>query len=249
MLESDSYAGSELEIFKHATNWKTYWASQIEPYLYGSVLEVGAGLGSNTLNLYTRSQHWTALEPDPYLSNIISKRVHDLQLENIVVRTGYLSSLPPESKYDAILYIDVLEHISSDSSELLAAFHHLSPGGYLIVLSPAHQFLYSPFDASIGHFRRYSRNSLNRLRPADSILVRSHYLDSIGLFASLANKILLRSPTPNLSQIKFWDLILIPISRLIDPLIRFNIGKTVLCVWTKPYSPGHSSPSSFSLTS
>ena len=31
---------------------------------------------------------------------------------------------------------------------------HLKPGGALIVLSPAHPFLYTPFDAAIGHYRQ-----------------------------------------------------------------------------------------------
>jgi 2-polyprenyl-3-methyl-5-hydroxy-6-metoxy-1,4-benzoquinol methylase len=44
--------------------------------------------------------------------------------------------------------IDVLEHIEDDKSELARAVSHLRPGGRLVVLSPANQWLFSEFDRS-----------------------------------------------------------------------------------------------------
>ena len=52
------------------------------------------------------------------------------------------------------------------------------------MLSPAHQRLFSPFDAAIGHFRRYSRSMLRGISPPDLRLERLRYLDSVGLTAS-----------------------------------------------------------------
>jgi hypothetical protein len=43
-----SYVGSELELFAAVGNWKTYWSRQIRPFITGDVIEVGAGIGSNT---------------------------------------------------------------------------------------------------------------------------------------------------------------------------------------------------------
>ena len=45
------YAGSELELFEKARNWKAYWRAQIAEFVRGEVLEVGAGIGANTLTL------------------------------------------------------------------------------------------------------------------------------------------------------------------------------------------------------
>ncbi len=39
------YEGTELEVFEHARNWKSYFHSQLRPYIHGRVLEVGSGLG------------------------------------------------------------------------------------------------------------------------------------------------------------------------------------------------------------
>lgn len=46
--------------------------------------------------------------------------------------------------FDTIIYIDVLEHIEDDREELNRAASHLRPGGHLIILSPAHQKLFTP---------------------------------------------------------------------------------------------------------
>ena len=43
------YCGSELELFAAARNWKGYWSQQVKPFLRGDILEVGAGIGSNTI--------------------------------------------------------------------------------------------------------------------------------------------------------------------------------------------------------
>ena len=60
-----------------------------------------------------------------------------------------------------------LEHIEDDREGLKLAAAHLRPGGRTIVLSPAHQWLFTPFDAAIGHFRRYNRSMLRSISPPE----------------------------------------------------------------------------------
>jgi hypothetical protein len=54
-----------------------------------------------------------------------------------------------ECKFDAMLYIDVPEHIENDIVELENASRHPNDNGHLIALSPAHEFLFSEFDKAI----------------------------------------------------------------------------------------------------
>jgi hypothetical protein len=101
------------------------------------------------------------------------------------------------------------------------------------VLSPAHQFLFSKFDESIGHYRRYTKSSLRRLLPANCFQDALFYLDSVGMFASLANRLMLRQSLPTVAQIKTWDSYIIPISRGLDPLLGHTLGKTIVSVFTR----------------
>jgi len=230
-----AYPGAELELFQHAVNWKRYYAGEIRQYINGDVLEVGAGIGATSRFLCdVRHSSWTCLEPDPALAR---RLLDDLATTRLpapaVVREGTIRMLPPEASFDTILYIDVLEHIDDDRGELRESAQRLRRGGYLIVLAPAHMWLFSPFDRAIGHFRRYTRRSLVEAGPAGLALVRAFYLDTVGMLASLGNRLVLRAAHPNARQIRFWDSRLVPASRVVDRLTGRRAGKTVVAVWTK----------------
>jgi SAM-dependent methyltransferase len=224
------YAGSELALFEKARNWKAYFRGVMAPYIHGDVLEAGAGIGANTIAFSGLSfRRWTCLEPDRQLLDQLSAALPGGR--NYEVTTGTLEDLPAARKFDAILYIDVLEHIEDDRAEMKRAASHLNAGGALIVLAPAHPWLYTPFDQAIGHFRRYTRASLAAVSPPGANLERVFYLDSAGMLASLGNRLLLKSRMPTEAQIRTWDSLLVPISRLLDPLLFRRVGKSVVGVW------------------
>jgi SAM-dependent methyltransferase len=139
--------------------------------------------------------------------------------------------LAADAQYDAILYIDVLEHVKDDSEELSMIVNHLAPGGFLAILAPAHQFLFSGFDKAIGHCRRYSLKSLQQAVPCYLSRIELCYLDSFGVIASIANKTLLRQSMPTERQIAFWDRHLIRLSMLFDRVIHYRIGKSIIGIW------------------
>jgi len=230
-----AYPGQELAIFAHAKNWKAYWSSFLLPYLRQSVLEIGAGLGTNTVLLNpAQSQRWVCLEPDGHLLKELQRILQQFPSGCHEAFEGTLEQLPSAELFDTILYIDVLEHIEEDAAELKRAADHLKRGGRLVVLSPAHQWLFSKFDASIGHYRRYTRTTLLAIAPPNLRLERASCLDAFGLFLSLANRLLLRQDLPTVRQIQFWDRFVVPVSRLIDPVLFHRAGKSILVIWQKP---------------
>jgi SAM-dependent methyltransferase len=229
------YAGSELNLFAAVWNWKAYWSRQIQPFLTGDILEVGAGIGSNTLFLDPGGVgRWVCLEPDPELNRQLVKNFGETKPRRTYEAVcGTLASLAGQ-QFDTIIYIDVLEHIDDDREELNQAASRLRSGGHLIVLSPAHQRLFSRFDAAIGHFRRYNRSMLRTITPASLRLERMRYLDCAGLILSAANVLLLRQSMPTKAQLRFWDHWIVPVSRVIDKLLLYSVGKTIVAVWRKP---------------
>jgi len=234
MGEAFSYQGTELDLFAQAVNWKRYFGKHLSPHISGRVLEVGAGIGGTTRLLLDGSQEsWTCLEPDASMAEHLQGTFSHARegMPTVTVRSGTVGDLRPEDEFDTILYVDVLEHIEDDAGELAAAGKHLRSGGKIVVLSPAHEFLFSPFDKAVGHYRRYSRKSLCSAAPPSLALQRAIYLDSVGLLMSLANRALLKSKMPSASQIRFWDRVIVPLSRLLDPLVGHGIGKSVVAVW------------------
>lgn len=224
-----AYPGQELEVFAHARSWKSYWQASIRRWVRGDVLEVGAGLGANSPGLQNPDvRTWSCIEPDAKMAERLTEQASFLP--HCSVRTGTIADCAG-TYYDTILYIDVLEHIEADRAELAAAAQLLRAGGHLIVLSPAHQFLYSEFDASIGHYRRYNKASLRSCGPPGCELSAMFYLDAVGMLTSLTNRLLLNQNTPTVGQIRIWDGLLIPVSRIVDPLFRHRLGKTIVAVW------------------
>jgi hypothetical protein len=234
-LRGYAYPGGELALFAHAENWKAYFCQVLRPYIGGRVAEIGAGIGSTTEVLCTSAHDvWYALEPDRELFAELTTRARDGRLAPTVQPVnGTVSALAGIEPVDTMLYIDVLEHIEDDGAELQRAASSLKPNGNLIVLSPAYQALYSPFDAAIGHHRRYTLKSLRLLTPPELELRSGHYLDSIGVCTSIANRLLLRQSQPTRSQVLFWDRYIVPCSRMFDRATAFRFGKSVVAVWRR----------------
>jgi SAM-dependent methyltransferase len=229
------YVGDELELFSGAVNWKAWFADQMAIYISGRVLEAGAGIGSNTRALFNdRVTRWLLLEPDKTQTAAIREKLDRGELpDRCDAREGTTADLADDEMFDTILYIDVLEHIRADRDEMARASRHLAIGGHLIVLSPAHQFLFSPFDQAIGHERRYNRRTIVALSPVGCRVVSVKMLDSAGFFLSLGNRLLMRSAMPTPGQIRLWDKFFVPVSRWLDPLTGFRFGKSIVIIWNK----------------
>lgn len=229
------YAGKELDLFSEALNWKRYFKRKLDPYVIGDVLEVGAGTGGTTRVLcpFHRGR-WTCLEPDADLAAQLESQAQTFGCD-VEILAGTIRELPAHRAYDCILYIDVLEHIEQDVEELEHASAHLNLNGYLVVLAPAHQWIFTEFDAAIGHFRRYDKTALKGVAPKGLDAVTLFYLDSAGLLASTANLLLLHRSIPTKRQIMFWDKFLVPVSEILDPLFGLRLGKTCVGVWRKHY--------------
>ncbi|MDO8971944.1 MAG: class I SAM-dependent methyltransferase [Saprospiraceae bacterium] len=240
-MSGNKYIGKELEIFSHAKNWKSYYGSLIKPYFGERLLEVGAGLGTTTSSLYdSRVRDWFCLEPDESFISLLRGKIHSGELPPACkAKPGTINDLEVDDVYDTIIYIDVMEHIQDDHAESHAAARHLKPGGRLIVLAPAHPWMFTPFDQAIGHFRRYSKISLEKIKPVSCEQEKLVYLDSLGMLLSCANKILLKQSLPTIKQILFWDRWIVPFSKILDRGLMYRMGRSMVTVWRKRDDPSH----------
>ncbi len=228
------YRGEELGLFAKANNWKEYWMSHLGDVLRGEILEVGAGLGSNLpLLLRAPENRVVCLEPDPGLYQILQEKSKAAWGDRVQARNILLADLGARDRFDVVIYADVLEHIPDDEAEIARAISHLRPGGRLIILAPAHQWLFSPFDTAVGHERRYDAGQLARKVSSRLAQEKLLYLDAAGLGASAWNAFIGRLPQISRRQLRFWDSVLIPISRVLDPLLGFRFGKSILGVWKR----------------
>jgi hypothetical protein len=61
-------------------------------------------------------------------------------------------------------------------------------------------------------------------------LERLRYFYAVGIAASLFNRLILSSASPNARQIQTWDRLLVPRSRGVDPLRGRRVSKSIPAV-------------------
>lgn len=224
-----NYPGKELENFESANVWRKYIYFCVKKYLKKNILEVGAGIGSFTLTYLQQNKKITLTETDTNNFNIIKERFKD---RNISIYSSLTKDL--NEVYETIMYMNVLEHIEEDKKEIEFAISKLQKNGYLIILVPAHNKLYSKFDKAIGHYRRYEIDFFHNLKLTNVHIEKLCYLDCAGYFLYYINKIFFKEETyPSKYKIFIWDKIFTPFTILLDKLTGYKFGKNILCVIKK----------------
>ncbi|MGO9480482.1 MAG: class I SAM-dependent methyltransferase [Candidatus Kryptoniota bacterium] len=177
-----------------AKNYHKWILAEFFPCLGSSVAEVGAGIGDfSALILETTISSLTAFEPSqnmyPLLQEALSKDKRATAINNFLGRAKL------EQHFDSILYVNVLEHVEDDSSELANAHNALNPKGHLLIFVPALPWLYGEIDRQVGHFRRYMKNDLVELAHSSGCsVVKAQYFDVAGILPWYINFVLLKNP-------------------------------------------------------
>lgn len=82
-------------------------------------------------------------------------------LPHLVLGDGEALPLAAES-VDAVLGLDIFEHILRDDLAFAESFRSLKPGGSLVLSVPAFQSLWGPHDVALMHHRRYRASHIRR---------------------------------------------------------------------------------------
>jgi SAM-dependent methyltransferase len=225
-----NYPGLELENFDKAVIWRKYIYFFIKKYINNKdILEVGAGIGSFTRNYEKNAKDVTLTELDNSYFNLLSKQFSNKKIKVVKSLINEING-----SFDTILYLNVLEHIEKDVQEINSALEKVKSNGYLIILVPAHNKLYSKFDEAVGHFKRYEMNFFDKLEPKNAKIENLCYLDSIGYFLYFLNKIFFKEETyPSKFKIFLWDKFFTPVSIIFDKLLNYKFGKNIICIIKK----------------
>jgi SAM-dependent methyltransferase len=143
-----------------------------------SLLDIGCGVGYFLSKAKKRGMKVMGVEPDESLTNL--GKIHFRGLDVINGDLKKVSEL--DRKFSNVTAIDVLEHIEDDEAVLGLINSKLDRNGRLIVLVPAHKFLYGERDHKLGHIRRYSKVELiSKLKRNSFSVVTIRYWNAIGV--------------------------------------------------------------------
>jgi SAM-dependent methyltransferase len=153
------------------------------------LLEIGCGTG-NVLGSLGRFGESVGVELDAELREVG-------RAAGLDIRPGSLPDDIPiaDGWADAVLLLDVIEHLDDDLASLRAAARFVRPGGLVVVTVPAYAWLWSAHDVALGHRRRYTMGGLHRVMETAGFHVkRLSYFNSV-LFPAIAGVRLLKRLT------------------------------------------------------
>ena len=142
--------------------------------------------------------------------------------------------LTDEERPVSVIYVNVLEHVEDDESELRLVSDVLAPGGRAFVFVPAFQWLYGGFDRQVGHRRRYTRRELEeKCGRAGLRVLRSAYFDAGGVLPWWLKYRVLRSEEMEPGAVRFYDRFCVPLLRRVEAVVPPPVGKNILLVAEK----------------
>ncbi len=144
------------------------------------VLDIGAGSGSQLVFLAERS-------PDNSLFYANELQFDDPARESLLARgmvilEGPIEEIDIQVRFDAIVCVQVLEHVVNPRDVLRWIANHLAPGGILFIetpdLSAPTRYLFKGHWGALAfprHFHLFSRKALADLAIDNGLVIDSHY--------------------------------------------------------------------------
>jgi SAM-dependent methyltransferase len=230
-------AGLSLEIQSRLSEVDRYneWIfDQFRPYVGRRVLDVGCAIGNITQYLLDR-EFVCGIDVVEEFTIEIRKRYGDrlnFKAALFDIADPAVTALASEN-IDTIISVNVLEHVEDDRQALDNMNCILRPGGKLLLLVPALQWLYGTMDAADNHYRRYNKRLLRERISASGFTVEKvYYMNLIGIAGWFVNGKILRNDLISTSHYSLYNKI-VPIISKVEALIHPPIGLSLIAVATR----------------
>jgi len=214
------------------SRFNNWLVDELEPHMGQVVLEVGAGTGNITQWLLRRGKRVVALDRSAASLEFLGGRFGGHA--NLECLLADITDTDGEELRrcgaDTVICLNVLEHVEADALALHCMREALLPGGRLLLLVPAHPWLYGSLDRALGHLRRYRRRTLCELvTGAGFRVMRSRYFNLFGVLGWwVASRLTCQQVLPERSLALYERLT--PLFRLLERLTGRLLGQSLIVV-------------------
>ncbi len=225
-----------LELFSTANRFNRWLYESVAGYCRGNILEIGSGIGNISKLLLEKQASVTLSDLKSSYCTILQRRFKgisnlrdiiqvDLSLADFDKKHAALTGM-----FDTLIALNVIEHISDDITAIRNCKRLLRPGGRMIILVPAFQWLFNSLDKELGHFRRYNRKTLSRLLYGQGLdMIAIKYFNSAGIPGWWFSGSILKRKSVTDTQLAIYDK-LVPLFRFSDKLSMQRAGLSVIGV-------------------
>ena len=201
-----------------------WMADTIRPYVGNQVLEIGAGIGNMTRELIVGRKSYLASDIDE--EHLARQNVRFRGRQNFRSQKCDLCNSEDftdlRGKFDTVVCLNVVEHVDDHLGALRNIRSALQPGGCAIILVPQDQAIYGTLDEVLGHYRRYSEESLRAVMTEAGFSVeRVLHFNRTTRPGWWFNGRILKRRTFGRLQLKIFDS-MVPFLRRIDKLLPWT---------------------------
>jgi SAM-dependent methyltransferase len=164
------------------------------------ILDAGCGSGRNMVDFVPLGTVFGLEISDASVDRARNRGVGE------VAQCSIASTPFADGQFDAVLCLDVIEHVAEEHEALCELHRIVRPGGRLLITVPAYQWLWSEHDVINHHQRRYTRKSLSSAAAAAGWeTVRTTYFNGLLLpvaviYRRLARRSHLEGPQSDLQR-------------------------------------------------
>ncbi len=215
-----------------AQNYHSWIYELIANYLGTKIAEIGSGVGNFTEFLLRNDEAMIdAFEP---CYSMHSRNIHSDNHRVTCINENFENvSSSRTNFYDSVVFINVLEHIEDDLQAIQKSYEIINKNGHIVIFVPALQFLYSDFDRSIGHFKRYYKSELKKLVLQSGFkVIECKYFDSVGIIPWFIFMKVMRFSL-NHKNALCYDKLIVPWLKRIEKISAPPIGKNLLLIASK----------------
>lgn len=229
----ETFAHEALKTFALTHNYNRWVCDSFTEYITGrSVLEVGCGIGNLTRRFMEHCSRIVGIDTSDLFIRHLKIDFPEMEIYNFDISDERVRTLA-EKNIDAVIAINVLEHVKEDEKALRNMCAIVKPGGRLLLFVPALSWLYGSLDENAAHYRRYDRDELVRKVENTGFTVEKTFFSNfIGIFGWFLNgRILKRKSFPIMQPILFDKLV--PTLAKLEKLFRPSLGMNLILIARK----------------
>ena len=150
-----------------------FWINRCHPLMPSDRLaDCGAGTGIFAGEMRALCQ---VMAVDDYEESL---QLLTARLGKDAVLKGSCTALPlADNSVDVLTALDVIEHVQDDQAAVKEFLRVLRPGGVAVITVPALMALWSDWDVTLRHHRRYNARTLRKTIPASFEVLHLNYIN------------------------------------------------------------------------
>ena len=230
----DPVGSHTLQIIAKAELFNNWIYSEFKSQLKGEILEVGSGIGNISQSVINEKLTITLSDYNTEYCEWLAKKFSRIPNVKDVIQLDLLHSnfettyVRLKEKFDSIFLLNVIEHLRDDSKAMANCYFMMKPGGHLIVLAPAYQYLYCRLDKELGHYRRYSSRKLKTLLEREGFIIKNvKHFNFLGIWGWLLSGKILRKRKLGRGEMNLFNH-LVPLAKILDKITFKKIGLSII---------------------